>query len=87
MEDNLQPPLILQGNDINSGGGGGGGNNDTHSPITLATRPLSGTTVTTTTTTTSTTISNVREVTTIFQGSYTQALYMATKRGNFYLFI
>lgn len=45
LEDNLQPPLILQGNDINSGGGGGG-SNDTHSPITLATRPLSGTTVT-----------------------------------------
>ena len=35
LEDNLQPPLILQGNDINSGGGG---SNDTHSPITLATR-------------------------------------------------
>ena len=81
LEDNLQPPLILQGNDINSGGGGG--SNDTHSPITLATRPVSGTTVTTTTTTTSTTISNSERLPPFFQGSYTQALYMATKRGKF----
>ncbi|CAX42238.1 UBX domain-containing protein, putative [Candida dubliniensis CD36] len=77
LEDNLQPPSILQGNNTN-GGSGGNVVNDTHSPVTSATG-----TATATATATATTISASERLPPFFQGSYTQALYMATKRGKF----